>query len=486
MPCNRAIHKRAAHCLATSRAQFGPLLRSVILVLLGLVIMACEVSFGGRPSDPAPTTTLRSFPGAEGFGAGAVGGRGGKVYQVTNLDDSGPGSLRACAEAGRPRICVFRTGGAIRLRSQLDIEDPYLTVAGQTAPGGGITLRLSPRYPKATLKIETHDVIIRGIRVRPGASTRSTSQRRGITIEGGAHDVIIDHVSVSWATDTNINVTDGARDITVQWSIISEALSHSTHSEGEHSKGISISGKRFTSSEQTGNVSLHHNILAHNLDRNPRNASWGLVDLVNNVIYNWGSSASQVADTQTKASLNVVGNFYEGGPDSTFIYGVNADTEEGRGVRIYVTGNIGPGRADDSQPQDNVVDPADRQWIVPRRLMAPSITTTSAHDASDHVLAHAGARVPSLDPVDQRVIHEIENGTGGIIDDPSQVGGWPRVAPGTPPPDRDHDGMPNDWEQAMGFNPGWDDSARDANGNGYTNVEEYINGLISMPMVDSP
>jgi pectate lyase len=450
------------------------------------------VYFDARLNVPAPgvdvtqeipfgATTLAAFPGAEGFGAGTVGGRGGKVYRVTNLSDSGSGSLRACAEAARPRICVFRTGGTIRLTSQLDIEDPYLTIAGQTAPGGGITLRLSPRYPKATVKIETHDVIIRGIRVRTGASRRSSSQRRGVTIEGAAYNVIIDHVSVSWATDTNINITDGARDITVQWSIISEALSHSTHPEGEHSKGISISGKQFTTSEQTASISLHHNLLAHNVDRNPRNASWGLVDLINNVIYNWGLSASQVADTQTKASLNAVNNFYRTGPDSTLEFGVNADTEEGRGVEIYVSGNIGPSRTNDSQPQENVVKPTDRQWIIPTRFGAPPVTTTSAIDAYDQVLANAGARIPYLDPVDRRVIDHTQNSTGGIIDRPSEVGGWPRLARGTPRVDRDHDGMPNRWERARGLNPNRNDSALDKDGDGYTNIEEYVNGLIPMP-----
>lgn len=421
---------------------------------------------------------VMAFPGAEGFGATTPGGRGGKVYEVTNLNDTGTGSLRACAEASGPRICVFRIGGMITLSQQINIKNPNITIAGQTAPGGGITLKTAQEYLKATLKIVTHDVVIRGIRFRPGPSSVISTERRAVDVEDGAHHIIFDHCSLSWATDETLTIIDGVRDMTVQWSIISEALSHSTHGEGEHSKAILISGKKYNSTLETANVTFHHNIMAHNNDRNPRNTSYGLVDIVNNVVYNWGIMGSEVNSSNASPVVNVVGNFYKKGADISQHYELTGDATSGLPVGIFVKGNIGPHRTDDTQPETNIIRPADRIWVVPNRYTAPTVTTTSAFTAYDQVLAKAGVRVPFFDPVDNRIVNDIRNSTGRIIDDPSQVGGWPILAAGTAPTDSDHDGMPDTWETARGLNPNSDDSAGDRDHDGYTNIEEYINSLM--------
>jgi pectate lyase len=425
-----------------------------------------------------------AFPGAEGFGANSVGGRGGRVIEVTNLNDSGPGSLRAAIEAGGPRIVVFRTGGTIELQSGLEISNPFITIAGQTAPGGGITLKNVPSNMDAALTVTAHDVIIRYIRSRPGASTRQACCLDAIQIlTDSAYNVIIDHCSASWATDETMSTWYDPHDITIQWCIISEGLLDSTHEEGPHSKGLLLG------SDGSYNISVHHNLFAHNVERAPLIKTSGLVDVVNNVMYNPEWSASHVTDDYSKALLNYVGNYFKRGPDSTSEYSLATSNEGGNGLEIFVQGNIGPNRPrDDIDYMDEslVVKPEGRQWIVETRHDAPFVTTTSAIEAYDQVLANAGATIGldsqgnsywRRDPVDGRIVNDVRNGTGSYIDDPSEVGGWPELAAGTAPPDSDHDGMPDQWERLYCLGPSDpSDGPFDADGDGYTNVEEYLNG----------
>jgi pectate lyase len=455
-----------------------------------------------------------AFPGAEGFGAQSKGGRGGTVIEVTNLNDSGAGSLRACVAAQGPRICVFRVGGTITTQSEIIATNPYLTIAGQTAPGGGITLRAAQNYHEEPFIISTHDVVIRFVRFRAGASAVPNSSRRSLTINSGAYNVILDHCSFSWATDQPLLLIDGVHNTTVQWSIISEGLAHSTHSEGgvfqEHSTGLSVSGKNYKSTEKTGNITIHHNLLAHNGGRNPQNAGYGLEDVVNNVIYNWGGQGFTTHDLQADVPSNVVNNFFKPGVNTTG-YEIRAShvNEANTGPRIYVSGNIGPRRTDDTQPGLNSVSPSDRIYTVSSPFAAPAVFTTSAEQAYRDVLLKAGTRIPMLDAVDKRIIEEVKSGGGRIIDcvsaaeltspincstrvflspadytryginDPLDSKGWPILAAGTSPQDSDHDGMPDTWETARGLNPNLNDSAQDRNRDGYTNIEEYINELVA-------
>ena len=431
----------------------------------------------------ATVSSIPAFPGAEGFGANSVGGRGGSVIEVTNLNDSGPGSLRVAVEAEGPRIVVFRTGGTIELQSCLDVTNPFITIAGQTAPGGGITLKNHPSHKRTPLRIFTHDVIIRYIRSRPGPSTRKSSNVDAMGILGnGAYNVIIDHCSASWATDETMSTWYDLHDITIQWCIISEGLYDSTHSEGPHSMGILLG------SDGGRNISVHHNLFAHNHERNPRIKTTGLVDFVNNVVYNYGCAAGWLSNDYGDLPVNYVGNFVKMGSDSDpSLYEIEISSPTGSfTISLHVNGNIGPHRPSDDMDESLVVSPEDRQWIVPTRHNAPLVTTTSAFEAYDQVLADAGATVGldsqgnsywRRDTVDERIVNDVRNGTGSIIDDPSDVGGWPELAAGTAPMDADHDGMPNEWEYLWGFHPcNPSDGPGDADEDGYTNVEEYLNG----------
>jgi hypothetical protein len=411
------------------------------------------------------------------------------VIEVTNLNDSGPGSLRAAVEAEGPRIVVFRIGGTIELQSSLEITNPFITIAGQTAPGGGITLKNHPsnRYP--SVHVKSHDVVIRYIRVRPGPSQEESSNVDAILIgnrNGGTFNVIVDHVSASWATDEVVNTWYAARNITIQWSIISEGLDCSTHPQGCHSRG-SLLG-----SANSGNFSVHHNIFAHNRERNPLIKTAGhpkLNDVVNNVIYNPGFPI-MFTDSYGVPHTNIIGNYLKWGSDtSSSRYEVRVwDNFEGGsgGASLYLEGNIGPNRPDNSQPEDLVVYPSSRKYITSTKHATPPVTTTSAFTAYDQVLAGAGAIIGldsqgnsywRRDTVDERIVNDVISGTGGIIDDPSEVGGWPELAAGTPPTDTDHDGMPDEWEVLYCLNPNDpSDGPADFDGDVYTNVEEYLNG----------
>ncbi len=466
---------------------------SILALMAALLLLGCQPpshTASAESTPPSPTVPqsrvdvplirkLKAFPGAEGFGANSIGGRGGRVIEVTNLNDSGPGSLRAALEASGPRIVVFRTGGTITLLERIRIDNPYVTIAGQTAPGGGITLRNDPSNIHVPLEVNTHDVVIRYLRFRPGPSRRLSDNVDAIVLES-ASKVVLDHISASWATDENVETWTDTHDVTIQWSIVSEALLNSTHPKGPHSKGLFISG------EGTHNISVHHNLLAHNYDRNPEVNTDGVVDVVNNVIYNYGGKATFVEDKYADAPvpLNFVGNYVKAGVNAEKnVYELRylpAPTPYPlHGASIYVQGNIGPHRPDETYPDEAAVRPEDQEFITDARHSAPRVTTTSAFTAYDQVLAGAGATFPVRDSVDQRIVNDVRNGTGRIIDDPSQVGGWPELEPGTPPLDSDHDGMPDDWEKSRGLNPFSDDSAQDRDGDGYTNIEEYINGLVS-------
>lgn len=454
-------------------------------MLLGLlfVTVSCQPDIGLASESDLPAPELPAFPGAEGFGASAIGGRGGQVIEVTNLNDSGPGSLRAAIDAEGPRTVVFRTGGTIELQSRLEIVNPYITIAGQTAPGDGITLKNASANRRTPLRIATHDVIIRYIRSRPGPSTEISSSLDALEIVAG-YNIIIDHSSFSWAVDENLSTYAEPHDITIQWSIISEGLYDSVHEEGPHSKGMLLG------SEGSERISVHHNLFAHNDERNPRLLS-GLVDIVNNVIYNpgfdggWGPS--HITGYPDKVPVNYVGNYYKSGVNSgTAEYYISTSDP----AEIFVQGNITRLRPFDVIPEAiGVVRPSDWQWVVETRHPAPPITTTTADEAFDQVLQDAGVTCPARDAVDQRIIDDVINGTGQFVDDPADVGGWPELDPGAPPLDSDHDGMPNVWEIKNGYDPNDpSDGSADANGDGYTNLEDYLNGcgVESNPLVFLP
>ena len=445
------------------------------------VFVACSIllinCFTPSSTSVNPTGSMAlAFPGAEGYGANTVGGRGGEVIEVTNLNDSGPGSLRAAIEATGPRIVVFRVGGTIELLTHIRIKNPYITIVGQTAPGDGITLKNDPSNPDSPLVVETGEVIIRYVRFRPGASTELSDNLRALTIGGDGKNIIIDHCSFSWATDENLTVWDNASDISIQWSIVSEGLYNSTSSSGTQSQAVYFGS-------QSTRISLHHNLLAHNNRRNPR-VMGGDIDIVNNVIYNTEGSPARLWSDSFEHHINggrynYVGNYIKRGSNSLWDYEVKLRSRDDN-ITIpatFISSNIGPNRPDESVPDEAIVHPDGREFMIDTRHDFPLVTTTSAFEAYDQVLAGAGVTLPGRDVVDERIIDEVITGTGQIIDDPSEVGGWPILAAGVPPSDSDHDGMPDQWEKLYGFNPNdATDGPADADADGYTNVEEYLNG----------
>lgn len=428
-----------------------------------------------QPDDQAADVTNKAacqppaFPGAEGFGAFSRGGRGGRVIAVTNLNNEGPGSLRAAVRASGPRIVIFRVGGTIALTSRINLKEPYITIAGQTAPGGGITIK-SDGVERDLFKISTHNVVIRHLRVRPGPG----GDAGGITINGGeTRNVILDHCSVSWSVDENLTTWYDNANTTIQWCIIAEGLNNSTHSEGAHSKGLMLG------SNGSRNISIHHNLLAHNVERSPRIKTNGIVDFTNNVIYNYGVSAGWVTNDYGDLAVNYVGNFVKPGPDSDRSrYALEIDQLEGKDgdIAVFVAGNIGIHRPNVNYPEAAIVKPDGHAFLRAKAHLAPSVTTMSAQEAYEAVLANAGATRPMRDAVDARIVQEVIDGTGRIIDDPMQVGGWPNLDSGVAPADTDQDGMPDEWETTHGFDPNDPtDGNLDRDGDGYTNIEEYLN-----------
>ena len=447
-------------------------------------------------AQPIAESELAAFPGAEGFGSQTKAGRGGKVLEVTNLGDSGVGSLRAAVDAEGPRVVVFRVAGTIELQSNLTIRNPYITIAGQTAPGDGITLRGMSADVTALVQIQTHDVVVRYLTIRAGPPSAGDGTMILATADHDTYNAVVDHTSTSRAVDRDLATWYDAHDITIQWSLFSEGLNCSINPKGCHSKGVLIGV--YASDEnkdQPGayNISFHHNLMVHDGERNPYIEASGVIDVVNNVAYNAFGTFSHVdmVDQLAPDLVNYIGNYYKPGPNTVVKYGIRAINPGKPGAAIFVQGNLGPQRESDSLPDINIVNPDSRQFVVSTPFAAAPITSTNATQAYDQVLEGAGANEGlncdgsfflRRDAIDGRIVDDVRNGTGKIIDDPSQVGGWLTIAPASPCVDSDHDGMPDAWELQYGFNPNDpSDGPKDANGDGYTNLEEFLNGTKPIP-----
>ncbi|MBI4568121.1 MAG: pectate lyase [Planctomycetes bacterium] len=475
---------RAARSLRLRMANTTSLLLVVAFVgCIGvpLAMQALEERTPENPTTPRPIPAqvgLPVFPGAEGFGTRTPAGRGGKVLEVTSLADNGPGTLREAVDTDGARIIVFRVGGVIDLDEALFITRPNVTIAGQTAPGGGVCIR------GVGIVIAAPDVLVQHLRIRPGNRGKADGENNdAISIFGkhgdlpGARNVVIDHVSASWGEDETISAWFGAHDITICWSIVSEALNRSRHPKETHSAGLLIGDGSYF-------VSLHRNLLAHNGFRNPLIIGGGTHDVVNNVIYDWGEIPSEVVDTRSNSFLAFVGNCYKRGPSTT-----SSDREifinstEGT-PRLFAAGNVNLSRpasaADDWAPVTFgwAGDDAPDRFRARERQPTPAVTTSPALEAFEAVLAGAGATRPTRDAADARVVENTRRGSGRIIDSPDDVGGYPAYDRGTPPPDADHDGMPDAWEIEHRLNPADpSDNAGDADNDGYTNIEEYLHAL---------
>lgn len=453
---------------------------------------------GGTVFTPVNETAY-AFPGAEGFGRNTTGGRGGNVIEVTTLDDSGPGSLRAAISSAGARIIVFKVLGRIKLNSRLSIKNGNLTIAGQTAPGDGITITNN------TVSIEADNVIIRHLRFRLGDENRVEDDCLG---GRNRQNIIIDHCSLSWGVDEIGSFYD-IKNLTIQWSIFSESLYRSVHTKGDHGYGGIWGGQ---------GASFHHNLIAHHSNRNPRfngsrysqQPALEVVDFRNNVIYNWGFNSLYGGEG---ANINIVNNYYKSGPATSsgsvqyrilqytgYYYDASVRSDTLYGGKFYVNGNHVNGHpnvtADNwtlGVQRDNNATTAQ---LAAARAVAPfnfsEIITQTATEAYDSVLANAGATKPKRDVVDTRIVNEVRTGTvtfggaydsrvgrkSGIIDSQTTVGGFPVFSPASGPVDSDKDGMPDAWERSKGLDPNnADDGKRFNLSTGYTNVEVYINSL---------
>lgn len=415
-----------------------------------------------------------AFPGAEGFGKYTSGGRGGKVLIVSNLNDSGEGSLRKAIQAKGPRTIVFSVSGTIALESPLDINNPDITIAGQSAPGDGICLK------NYTLSVKANNVIIRYIRVRMGDEKDFQGDAMGGT--NGISNVIIDHCSLSWATDEVASFYRN-KDFTLQWCIISESLNASTHEKGEHGYGGIWGGH---------GASFHHNLIASHKSRMPRfsgssstpNTSAELVDFRNNVIYNWEINNIYGGE---KGKYNIVANYFRSGR-------ATLESKKNRIVqptapygKFYVAENFVSGYPEISK--DNwsggvqAKHPDSTKVATPFKVVA--ITQQSAQKAFDLVLKQAGTS-HKRDIIDTRITQEVKNGVSisgkannGIIDSQEDVGGWPELKSLPSPLDTDKDGLPDDWEKKNGLNSNDDSDSRKMSPNSfYTYIELYLNSLI--------
>ncbi|WP_199613965.1 OmpL47-type beta-barrel domain-containing protein [Paenibacillus alkalitolerans] len=428
----------------------------VLCIVLGFSLFQLQV-----PEVKAGYTALPAFPGAEGFGYAATGGRGGEVYHVTSYELTGPGTFHdALMSAGTtPRTIVFDISGEITIPQIVVRNKSKITIAGQTAPGDGVTIRGNNiRF------IDCSDIVIRYMRFRLGVQ----SFKDDTMYFEDCQNVIIDHSSFSWGTDEVLSIKSKdydnpeSKNITVQWSIISEGLL--THSMG----GLI----------EMNTITMHHNIYAHNNDRNPKTK--GQIDFVNNIVYNWGQFPYVAGgESGTKGYGNVVGNYFIAGLNSADPH--YAIVRGNENYSLYLDNNRidsnKNGILDGTDTGTGMIEVERPSVVVPERYEYPPVHTQDPEIAYNHVLDYAGASLVR-DAADRRVIDDVRNQTGVIIGHENDVGGFPVLEQVTAPADTDRDGMPDQWELSKGLDPNNpEDRNGDMNGDGYTNLEHYLNEL---------
>jgi hypothetical protein len=507
------------------------------------------VPWAARPYD-LRQAKIPAFPGAEGGGMYTFGGRGGKVLTVTNLNDDGPGSFRWACEQGGARIVVFNVSGIIKLKSPIYVRAPYITIAGQTAPGEGVIIA------GESFQVDTHDVIVRHMRFRRG---ETLVWHREDSFGGNpVGNIMIDHCSCEWGLDENISfyrhmfdMGDGKAkrkeptvNVTIQNTISAKALD-----TWNHAFGSTIGGE---------NTTFMRNLWADNTGRNPSIGWGGVFNFINNVVYNWVHRTADGGEYTTMS--NFINNYYKPGPltPKDTPVGHRIVKSESRSVnlfpfkqfgRVYAKGNIMEGYPEITKDNWNGgIQTADKDGEMNETeialmrsnepfVMAP-VTIMGAQEAFNWVLSNVGATLPCRDIVDQRICEEVRTGVAyyvqdyekglqkiekktkkpqypygstwglreqsknedglfkyrrlpkdsykqGVITDPRQMGGYPVYKKWTAWKDADGDGMPDEWERANGLNPNdASDANKDCTGDGYTNIEKYINGISTKEKID--
>jgi hypothetical protein len=468
-------------------------LRKIFFIGAFFSTISCGSEPEHEPKIEGPTPVVEepfAFPGAEGFGRDATGGRGGRVIFVTNLNDSGTGSFRSAVQASGARIVVFTVSGNIQLASRINITSGDLTIAGQTAPGDGICIQ------NYEVVVSASNIIIRFMRFRLG----DLFEQETDAIWGRYQsNIIIDHCSMSWSVDEAASFYAN-QNFTMQWCILSESLNESFHGKGDHGYGGIWGGDK---------ASFHHNLLAHHNSRNPRFNGGGRsgisngvypnehVDYRNNVIYNWRGNSAYGGEN---GDYNIVNNYYKPGPvtpasKNKRIMEVSKDADvsyaPGYG-QFYITGNYVHGNT--TVTADNWNGGVDYASGVTQALAKLTTAIASEYEtehtalqAFESVLNYAGASF-SRDAVDTRIVNEVRNGTAtysgsktgyaGILDSQTDAGSWPVLASEAAPLDTDGDGMPDAWEVEMLLDPTKVNASGRNLSTGYDNIEVYINSLV--------
>ncbi len=441
---------------------------------------------------------MPAFPGAEGFGAVSIGGRAARVIKVTTLADAGPGSLRTALLTPGPRTILFDVAGTIELQTPIIVSGAqysYFTLAGQSAPGDGVQIKGFD----VILGEDIRDVIIRYMRFRPGFTKPEDHFKFSLMLYGeigkSSRNIIIDHCTFSWAPD-DTGMWDAVHNVTWQWNIFGEAMYHDyvLPNVKPISRGM-IVGAENGRGQYMYNVSIHKNYFVSNDQRNPNLSAHGPYEFVNNLVYNWGSFGTQLGIRSGLMKINLIGNVYRPGPAirtaGRYPIGFDAEPVDGAGY-AYVSDNIGPYRTSSTQPEwsimgtGTVINGAD-YWRLPapQRLQRSTpwpaakmpVNVLASGQVADTLLDRVGATRPIRDAHDLKLVNDYRNFTGSIRVASSQTAAdWPVLRTAASPVDTDNDGMPNGWEREHGFDTAQElDGARDRDGDGYTNLEEYLN-----------
>jgi pectate lyase len=445
---------REASAVLAKLSRYSP---GAIAIVAFTTACSAPTDAAAPPPAPVPVSGQLAFPGAIGHGAASKGGRGGRIFQVTTLGDTGPGSLRACIDESGPRTCVFRVSGIIRFVGRPPIlTNPFITIAGHTAPGGGITLAHSGGEDGRTPLIikNTHDVVVRHIRVRLDRAGGSRGSEDGFTIEN-SDNVVLDHVSASWARDELYNGYADNDRITVSNSIFAEGIP-------PHDK-CALLGSDPTDAQR---VSFIGNLCAHNGDRNPdiNFPPGSCVEVTNNVLYNAQSQFAEVWESFGGSPVSIVGNFFKSGSNtSANTVGIARNLLTSTGTaQVYLWDNRFDGNFQHISPLINAV-------AVASPPCPPTVQNKSPTAAYDAVLGGAGAF--PRDSFDSRIVADVRNRSGRIVQAPGTI---PRPAAGSAYPDADRDGMDDGWEARNGAVRGRSDPWDDGDGDGIPNLDEFL------------